>query len=83
MTSHQTPTVSPAQAGGFLDHEGQPPDLEVRRLVRSEIMSKVKLCLCRYCWQVNDHEEEVVHLVAMDAMETQHSANPRQQTAVR
>jgi hypothetical protein len=51
-------------------HEPQPSDLEVRQLVCSEIMSKVKLCLRRCCWQVNRQvegieEEEVIHLVTV------------------
>ncbi len=76
---------SPAQAVSFLEHEEQPP--EVRQLICSEIMSKVKLCLCRCCWQVDGvQDEEVIRLVTMDAIETQlrqRSANSQQQTVVR
>jgi hypothetical protein len=87
MTPHLPPTNSPAQAVSSLEHEGQPPGLEVRQLICSEIMSKVKPSLCRCCWQVNGQVDGVQEEeVTMDVIETQlcqHSANSQQQTVVR
>jgi hypothetical protein len=79
-----------AQAVTFLKHEEEQPDLDskVHQLIYSKIMSKVKLCLQRCCWQVDgvQEEEDVIHLVLMDAIETQIcqcSANLWQPTVVR